>query len=140
MAMACSKSPYQQLEGQFPEIEVLPRDFKFDVEGVAAPLETTLIEGTVRPIGKIRLENEAVMLIVNDWNGEEPQWGDLTGYIFKDEKLIEQVLLARDFSQSYRYSILSKEMDLRAFNANLNPDTGEEEESEELVNLNELIK
>ncbi len=140
LAMACSKSPYQQLEDQFAEIKSIPHEFKFAVDGVADPVENTFIDGTVRPVGKVSLKDGAVMLVANNWDGEQPEWGDLTGYIFKGEKLIQSITLATDFSQRYKYSVLKEDFQLTIYDSVLDPDSGEEQETEEVINLNDLIK
>ncbi len=136
--MSCSKSPYEKLADQFPKIESFPHEFIFSVKDTPEPIKTDLLEGRIRPVGKVAISDQTEMLIGNDWDGEEPEWGDLTGYLFRDGKLTSELVLARDFSLASAYSKLKEDMTLRVYSSVLDPDSGEEKTEESVMNLKEL--
>ena len=132
--MSCSKSPYDSLSGQFPVIDQFPHEFKFSENDLPAPIETELIEGTIRPIGKVEIDGDRVMLVSNNFVEGEAPWGDLTGHIFKNGEKGKDITLASDFSQSYIWSSLDADLKLSVYTSVMD-DTGEEREEVTTLDL-----
>ena len=134
MMMACSNSPYAGLSGQFPVIDQFPHEFRFSEKNLPDLIETDLIEGRVRPMGKIKIDDQTEMLISNNYHGDTPPWGDIIGYIFRDDQQVKEITLASDFSESYIWSTLDQDLTLKVYSSSLN-EAGEEETSESTLDL-----
>ena len=134
MMMACSNSPYAGLSGQFPMIDQFPHEFRFSEKNLPDLIETDLIKGRVRPVGKIKIDDQTEMLISNNYQEGEAPWGDVIGYILRNGQMEKEITLASDFSESYIWSTLDQDLTLKVYSSSLN-ENGEEETSESTLDL-----
>ena len=109
---SCSPSQYDRLSAHFPEMDSLPVTFHYHMTGLPDPINTTLIKGVVRPIGKLSSTN-CEFLIVNNNGTQGFIWGQLTGYLFNHGILMKEVLLARKSPHEYVHSTLDRKLKLR---------------------------
>ena len=108
---SCSPSQYDRLSAHFPEVDSLPVTFRYQMIELPDPIDTPLIEGVVRPIGKLSSAN-CEFLIVNDNGTHGKLWGQVTGYLFIHGILMEEVVLARKSPHEYRHSTLDRKLKL----------------------------
>ena len=134
----CSTPDFPALAKQFPPIEDLNREFHFTIHDLPDPIETSLISGTVRPIGKITISDNAVLLLVSDYVPSDKPSGELAGHLFVNGKKKKTIPVASEFENSYRYSTLNSDLVLTSEYEIVNPDTGEENTTQETYDLKDL--
>ena len=107
---SCSAPDFPALAQQFPPIEDLNREFHFTIHDLPEPIETSLISGTVRPVGKITISDNAVLLLVSDYVPSDEPSGELAGHLFVNGKKKTTIPVASEYTYSYRYSTLTSDL------------------------------
>lgn len=135
---ACAQPDFPALAKQFPVIEDLDREFHFVTKDLPEPIETELLSGTVRPVGKITISDNAVLLLVNDYVPAAVPSGELAGHLYVNGKKKITIPVASEYENSYRFAVLNSDLVLTTEYEIVNPDTGEEETTEETYDLKAL--
>ncbi|MCB9234469.1 MAG: hypothetical protein H6581_22635 [Bacteroidia bacterium] len=135
LAFSCQKNSFVEFESHFPQLTGYPLDFIYEAENLPDSISTPFIHGIVRPIGRVDLPEGHIMLVSNNYIGQEAPFGELNGYIFKEGKLISTQKLAVYFPEEIRSSTLidSQTLEMRSRISDLEAD-------EEPISQNWIMK